>query len=510
MRNRSLRRWAWVVPALFLGYLFVHPVARVLWTGLASSDAAPLDVLSTRATIDALWFTTWQATASTLATLLLGLPAAWGVSRLGLARSRWFLAATTVPFVLPTVVVGIAFLRLAEGTAWEGSAAVIVAAHVFYNLAIVIRLVGTRWSRLGTHLEDAARTLGAGPWTTLRRVTLPALGPAIRAASSLVFLLTFSAFGTVLILGDLRLRTLEVEIWRNAVQRLDLPAAATLAILQLVVVLIVLRLQERDPLPPRSDVREVTASGRGTALAWASLAVTGVLVLIPVGALIRSGVGAFPRLFDTGGRLGIDPLEAAITSMTYAAIATVLATVIGGLTAVAIADRTAGGRILDRIVLLPLGTSAVTIGLGFLIALDWPIDLRASRWLVPIAHALVAVPFVTRTMGPALGAVPGRLREAAATLGADPGAVWRLVEWPVVARAAMVGAGFSFAISLGEFGATAFVARPADPTLPLLVYRALGRPGTGDVAAAGSLLLMVVTVLAVLAVDRFRTGEETL
>jgi thiamine transport system permease protein len=112
-----------------------------------------------------------------------------------------------------------------------------------------------------------------------------------------------------------------------------------------------------------------------------------VLVLIPVGALIRSGVGALPRLFDTGGRLGIDPLEAAITSITYATIATVLATVIGGLTAVAIADRTAGGRILDRIVLLPLGTSAVTIGLGFLIALDWPIDLRASRWLVPIAHA---------------------------------------------------------------------------------------------------------------------------
>ena len=509
MRSGSPRRWAWVLPALFLGYLFVHPVARVLWTGLASGDAAPLEVLTTSATLDALWFTTWQAAASTTATVLLGLPGAWGVSRLGLARSRWFLAATTVPFVLPTVVVGIAFLRLVGGTPLEGSASVIVAAHVFYNLAIVIRLVGTRWSRLGSHLEDAARTLGADAWTTLRRVTLPALGPAIRAAASLVFLLTFSAFGTVLILGDLRLRTLEVEIWRNAVQRLDLPAAATLAVLQLVVVLVVLRLQERDALPARTDTRTGVASGSHR-LARTILIATGALVLVPVGALTTSGIGALPHLFGTGQRLGIDPLAATLTSLGYAVVATILATLIGGLAAVAIADRTTGGRILDRIVLLPLGTSAVTVGLGFLIALDWPIDLRASRWLVPIAHALVAVPFVTRTMGPALGAVPARLREAASTLGADPGAVWRLVEWPVVARAAMVGAGFSFAISLGEFGATAFVARPADPTLPLLVYRALGRPGTGDVAAAGSLLLMVVTVLAVLSVDRFRTGEETL
>ena len=113
-------------------------------------------------------------------------------------------------------------------------------------------------------------------------------------------------------------------------------------------------------------------------------------------------------------------------------------------------------------------------------------------------------------MTPALAAIPPRLREAASTLGASPAQLWRRVEWPIVARAALVGAGFSFAISIGEFGATSFVARPADPTLPLLVYRALGRPGTFGIAAAGSVLLMIVTAVAVLAVDRFRTGEEAL
>jgi thiamine transport system permease protein len=77
-------------------------------------------------------------------------------------------------------------------------------------------------------------------------------------------------------------------------------------------------------------------------------------------------------------------------------------------------------------------------------------------------------------------------------------------------RSLLVGAGFAFALSLGEFGATVFVARPADPTLPLLIFRALGRPGSGATAAAAAVVLMVVTGVAVLAVDRFRTGEEAL
>ena len=166
----------------------------------------------------------------------------------------------------------------------------------------------------------------------------------------------------------------------------------------------------------------------------------------------------------------------------FALAATALALVVGGLAAFALARRDADGRPrgrgFDALLLLPLGTSAVTVGFGFLIALDRPpLDLRASPWLVPIAQALIAAPFVAWVLLPVLRAIDPRLRDAASVLGASPARVWREVDLPIAARALLVAAGFAFAISLGEFGATLFVARPDYPTLPVVIYRLLGLPG---------------------------------
>jgi thiamine transport system permease protein len=148
----------------------------------------------------------------------------------------------------------------------------------------------------------------------------------------------------------------------------------------------------------------------------------------------------------------------------------------------------------------------VTIGFGFLVALDAPVDLRASWILIPVAHALVAVPFVVRSVVPVMRSVRTRLREAAAVLGAPPGRVWREIDLPIVARAAAVGAGFACAVSLGEFGATVFIARPDTPTLPVAIFRFLGQPGTLNLgrAMAMSVILMAVTALAILLIERFR------
>jgi thiamine transport system permease protein len=159
--------------------------------------------------------------------------------------------------------------------------------------------------------------------------------------------------------------------------------------------------------------------------------------------------------------------------------------------------------------MLPLGTSAVTIGFGFIVALGWPVDLRGSYWLVPIAHALVAVPFVVRSTVPTLRSVPNETREAASVLGASPFRVWREVDLPIVARAALVGAGFAFVISLGEFGATSFIARPNTATIPVMIFRLLGQPGASSfgIAMALSVVLALLTAGVVLAIDRARFGE---
>lgn len=205
------------------------------------------------------------------------------------------------------------------------------------------------------------------------------------------------------------------------------------------------------------------------------------------------------------------PINAIGNSLLYALAATAIALVVGGLAAAALTRR--AGRLVrgfDALLMLPLGVSAVTVGFGFLITLDEPpLDLRASWWLVPLAQALVGVPFVVRTMLPVLRSVDERLREAAAVLGASPWRAWREVDLPLVRRALLIAAGFAFAVSLGEFGATVFIARPDEPTLPVAVARLLGRAGELNYgqAMALSTLLMVVCAVSLLVLERLRTDQ---
>jgi thiamine transport system permease protein len=240
-----------------------------------------------------------------------------------------------------------------------------------------------------------------------------------------------------------------------------------------------------------------------------------VLVLIERSFATPTGYSwaNYDALF-AGGRgtvLAVPAVEAVRNSLLFGIGATLVALVVGGLAATAATVGTGWlPRAVDRGLMVPLGTSAVTVGFGFLLALGRPpLDLRGSPWLVPIAQALIATPFVVRTLLPVLRSIDHRLREAAATLGAGPHRIWREVDLPIVGRAALVAAGFSFAIAVGEFGATVFVARANLPTMPVAIFRLLGRPGVTNFgqAMAMSTILMAVTAIAIVSIDRARIGQ---
>jgi thiamine transport system permease protein len=164
--------------------------------------------------------------------------------------------------------------------------------------------------------------------------------------------------------------------------------------------------------------------------------------------------------------------------------------------------------------MLPLGVSAVTVGFGFLLTMGHPFgiqtDLRSSGVLVPIAQAVVAVPLVVRTLLPVLRAIDPRLREAAGTLGAGPGRVLATVDLPLAARAVGLATGFAFAVSLGEFGATAFLARPDMPTLPVVIYRLIGLPGPDNygMALAAGVVLATLSAGVMALAERLRAGTS--
>lgn len=527
------------LPVAFFAVFFAWPVAAIVARGLKTDGTWHLgriaDVVTQPDLRQVLWFTTWQALASTALTLLLALPAAYVFARLDFPGRHLLRAVVTVPFVLPTVVAGSAFLALVGrgglldelwGVRLDTTVWAILLAHVFFNYAVVVRTVGGLWAQLDPRQEEAARMLGASPLTAWRKVTLPALGPAVAAAALMVFLFTFTSFGVVQILGGPAFSTIEVEIYRQTSETFDLATAAVLTLVQFAAVGAILAVHAWTVWRRESALRLVDAATtarrpRGTgqrALLAGVLAGIALLLVLPLGVLVRRsldapGLGYYRALTDPdGGTFLVAPVHAVWTSLEYAAAATAIAMVIGTLAAAALARRDAGRLVrgFDALLMLPLGVSAVTVGFGFLIALDKPpLDLRQSWILVPLAQALVGAPFVVRTLLPVLRAVDVRLREAAAVLGAPPWRVWREVDLPLVRRALLVAAGFAFAVSLGEFGATVFIARPDNPTLPVAVARLLSRPGDLNYgqAMALSTILMVVCALALLILERLRTDR---
>lgn len=542
-RGSAARLGLMALPVAFFAVFFAYPVAAIVARGLHIDGAWRFgritEVLGQSDVRHVLWFTTWQALASTALTLLIALPGAYVFARFDFPGKQVLRAVVTVPFVLPTVVVGTAFLALIGrgglfdelwGVRLDTTVWAILLAHVFFNYAVVVRTVGGLWSQLDPRQEEAARMLGASRFTAWRTVTLPALGPAVAAAALMVFLFTFTSFGVVQILGGPAYSTLEVEIYRQTAQLLDLPTAAVLTLVQFVAVGLILAVHAWTVRRRESALKLVDAStvarrprgpGQWTLLGLVMATVAG-LILLPLGVLIQrsfagpDGFGfAYYRELTSadGGAFLVPPIEAIGNSLQYALVATVIAVVIGGLAAAALTRR--AGRLVrgfDALLMLPLGVSAVTVGFGFLITLDEPpLDLRATWMLVPLAQALVGVPFVVRTMLPVLRAVDGRLREAAAVLGASPLRVWREVDLPMVRRALLIAAGFAFAVSLGEFGATVFIARPDNPTLPVAVARLLGRAGDLNYgqAMALSTILMVVCAVSLLLLERLRADRTT-
>jgi len=498
-----------LVPATVVGLFYLWPLVTLLGTVLNGNSVA--DTLRAPGLGRVVWFTLWQAVVSTLATLLVGFVPAYVLARFLFAGRAAVVAAVTVPFMLPTVVVGAAFLALLPRSL-HGTATAVIIAHVFFNIAVVVRLVGAMWTVIPRDLTAAARTLGASTTQVLRSVVMPLLRPAMFAAATVVFLFTFTSFGVVKLLGGPANPTLEVEIARRATQLGDVDGAAVLSVVQLIFLAAVLALaarwQRRGSITFFGDAaaRRPRSTGERRLVAG-TVTVTLLVMVIPMLALVRrsltlGGRWSFDAWRHLGGSevrpgisLGIDPLASIAVSLRYAVVATLIAVLAGGLASLFIAAARRRGQLLDVGVMLPLGTSAVTIGLGMLITFDTaPFDWRAQWWLVPVGHALVAIPFVVRILLPVLRAIPADQRAAAATLGASPGRTWLAIDVRSLGRPLAPAAGFAAAISLGEFGATTILTRTDRETIPIAVGRLLGR--AGDLPRAQGFVL--ATVLMVL------------
>ncbi len=325
----------------------------------------------------------------------------------------------------------------------------------------------------------------------------------------------------------MRYSSVETEIYLLTANLLDLQAAAALSLVQLVAVAALLAVSARlrttaDPTLSRARVepRPPSRTDTGPVLATAVLLLA---VAAPVGALVvgslhadgRWSLQSYGDLTTVGSdqALLVPVTQALANSLRTAVDATWMALLLGLLVAAVVTRRSRGRAerrvrtVLDGVFMLPLGVSAVTLGFGFLITLGRPpLDLRESPLLLPVAQALVALPLVVRTLVPVLASVDERQRHAAASLGAPPWRTVLTVDLPVLWRPLLAAAGFAFAVSLGEFGASSFLARPEAPTVPVVIFRLLGHPGVSNygMALAASVVLATTTAVVMLGVERLR------
>jgi len=554
-----LKALTWAIPLLFLVIFFYQPMAAIIRLVFAEQFSGGWQLINAGDILRPLEFTFSQAALSTLLTLLLGIPAAYLFSHYKFAGKNLLNLVSTLPFILPTVVVAAGFnallgprglLNLGLMDLFElneapirfvNSIGAILVVHVFYNITIVIRIVSNAMASLDQRLAQAAKTLGATPMKVLTEITLPLLTPAVLSATLLVFLFDFTSFGVILLMGGPGMNTIEVAIYKQVFFNLNLPLAGLLSIVQLVitfgVTILYNRVTHRNPAGRLQHIEPITAVAPKTRGAKAAIFVLVVLLLLfivsPMAALVGRSFSQLEPARGEGGdfRAGISlayyrelfsnrqdslfyvpPLLAIKNSLVYALATIGITLPLGFLLAYALNQKGRWKNWLEPVIMLPLGASAVTLGLGLLVVFYTQNSLfQTLPILIPIAHSLIALPFVVRILMPALGKIPGSLREAARSLGASPRQVIREIDMPLLFRSAVASAIFAFTISVGEFGASSFIASPTNPTIPVAIYRYISQPGGMNYgqALAMSSILLVTCLLGVMLIEKTRIpGEE--
>lgn len=485
-------------------------------------------------------FTLLQATLSTLASLLVALPGAYLIATYSFRGKRLILALSAIPFVIPSILVVLGFVIFFGNNGFLNrilmalfeleepplsilySFPAIILAHTFYNFPIIMSLVSSYWEHMDGNCETASYTLGATKAKTFFSITLPRLLPAIISAASLVFLFCFNSFAIILVLGGgPQYTTMEVEIYRQARMLGQSGSAAALSLFSILVTSILLlwynstqkRLARSETYRNSNRLNEkkpATLFGKLLALLYtvaSFLFILGPIASVVVRSFMASSSRSSAETFSLKWYRQLLSLERATGHMNSAlqalsnslliALLVALCTVPLALTlSAAIRRKEKKGSMLELFGMLPMTVSSVIIGLGYyLISAKIRGGLLTSYSLVVLAHMVIAIPFVLRTILPEYRKIPDSYIHSSLTLGAGPLRTFLLIELPLLRGAMFTGAIFAFALSMGEFNATLTLANSSIVTLPIVMYRLIGSYNFQGACALGTILIAVCAIV---------------
>ena len=493
------------ISAALVAALVLGPIAALAWRGGGLSALGPAD-------LEALWFTLWQAAASAALSCLCAVPVARALARRRFAGRGLLIALMGAPFLLPSVVAvmgliavfgrrglvnaGLGALGLPELSLYGAQG--VIAAHVFFNLPLAVRMLLHGWQAVPAERLRLAAALGFGPADIARHIERPMLRMVLPGAFLAIFLVCLTSFAVALILGGgPRATTVELAIYQAFRFDADLGRVAGLALIQVAVSVAALLLAARVTAPP------AFGAGLGLALAlpppggWrrlkdaAVVAAAALFLLLPLGAILARGLPGLPTR-------PAPVWQAAGLSLALAAGATALTLALTLPLALA-APRARWAELAGT---LPMAASSLVLGAGlFLIARPLVAPTALALPVTLLANALLTLPFALRLLLPearALAADYGRLADA---LGMQGLGRLRYLTLPRLARPLGFAAGLSAAFSMGDLGVITLFSDGRRQTLPLALYQLMGAYRM-DQAAAAACLLMALTFGLFWACDR--------
>jgi iron(III) transport system permease protein len=535
-----------------LAWLVIYPIALVLLEGLRDPSGWTLRYvrlfLERPTEWRALWGSLWISVVSVILAALIGIPLAFLLARYDLPGGRVLGGLVALPAVLPPLVGVVAFLFLYGETGFvsllvqrllglteppwrlQGAGAILLV-HAYSMYVYFYLFVRAALFSLDGSLYEAAASLGAGRWRTLRRVVLPQLYPALRGAALLTFMTALASFSAPYIFGGgFRVMPTQIVSTRlNGDDRLAMVETISLTILALAALWLFRGAGNVDLAgggrkgagPERIRVRSralrVAVAGLGWGLAGLLLLPHLTLLLVSFVPLGTWTTEPLPPVYTLQNYVTLiqDPVRARplLNSLWLAAVATAAAVSIAlGGAILSASRRVRGGRVIETLLALPWAVPgtvfAIALATAFSVHAPWVgrVVLVGTLWILPLAYLIRNLPITSRAILAGIRGLDPSLDEAAAALGAGRGRTLRRITLPLLRPALLAGASLAFVTALGDFVTSIMLYTYDTRPISLEILSSLRQSDVGVAAAYGVVLMVISGAVFAFGADRGGSG----
>lgn len=504
--HRPLR----IAAAASLALAITALIALVLWAILAAATGG--EGSGSRVDIaHLLRMTSIQAGLTTLLSLAVGTALAWSLNRLRFPGRDLVVGLFASAIVTPGMVVAFGMLAIWGRNGWVNRASEalfgmplgnpayglsgILFAHVILDGAFAARIILARLDSIPGARLKTGQSLALTAWQRFSIIDWPAMRGTLPGLAAIIFLLAFTSFPIVLLLGGGPAnQTLEVAIYAAVRQDFDLTGAVRLALTQIAVCsLVILAASALAPIPTSFGVSAApTWRDRPAAQAvqWLVLALSTLVFVLPLASVLADGLAT-----------GMGSLVAQSTFWWAAASSLIIGAASAFLTLalallLALGRASTGNGITRTLLGMPafayLAVPAVVLSLGlFLLVRTLGLaPATAAPFVVILGNSLLALPFAMATLGPPLEAIARTRGKLIRSLGLSGWRQFATVEYPLLGKDIGVMLALAFCFSLGDLGVIALFGTQDFQTLPLMMFRALGAYRGNDAAAIGAILLL--------------------